>query len=346
MLKRGIATGLLVIAAAIVVGAQARPAIAEKDVTVLGFKLHYLEAGRGAPVVLLHGLGGDGSRWRPNIEPLAKDFHVFALDQIGFGESDKPLANYHTGMLVDFLVGFLKAAGIPKASLVGNSMGAGVALYTAVHYPEMVDRIVLADGGGFRAPGNPPRTPPTPEALRRRELQNSVTRDETREFFRILFHDKSLVTEKMVDEQLAMRLRAAFTITKMQEAGGRGSLSEQDVRGVKAPTLVIWGKYDELADPAGADRLEQTIPGARKVIIDNCGHMPQLERADEFNRIVREFLIAEKATTPLVFNGEPVSTIQCAGGRAGGCSYGTKVVGGAVFADGAASLVAGAMTWR
>ena len=295
MLKRYLAPALAIAAGAILITAQPRAAAAGKDVTVLGFKLHYLEAGRGAPVVLLHGLGGDGSRWGPNIEPLAKDFHVFALDQIGFGESDKPLANYHTGMLAEFLVGFLKAVAIPKASLVGNSMGAGVALYTAVHYPEMVDRIVLADGGGYRS-STGAAAAPTPEALRRRQLQNSVTRDETREFFRILFHDKSLVTEKMVDEQLTLRLRAAFTITKMQEAGERGSLSEQEVRGVKAPTLVVWGKYDELANPAGADRLEKAIPGARKVIIDNCGHMPQLERAGEFNRLVREFLLGAGGT--------------------------------------------------
>jgi pimeloyl-ACP methyl ester carboxylesterase len=295
MLKRFLAIAVVMVGGAILATAQPRAAAVGRDVTVLGFKLHYLEAGRGAPVVLLHGLGGDGSRWGPNIEPLAKDFHVFALDQIGFGESDKPLANYHTGMLAEFLVGFLKAAGISKASLVGNSMGAGVALYTAVHYPAMVDRIVLADGGGYRSAAGA-AAPPTPEALRRRQLQNSVTRDETREFFRILFHDKSLVTDKMVDEQLTLRLRAAFTITKMQEAGERGSLSEQEVRAVKAPTLVVWGKYDELANPAGAERLEKAIPGARKVIIDNCGHMPQLERADEFNRLVREFLLAARAT--------------------------------------------------
>ena len=290
MKKQLAIVALAVSAAAALVAAQAPSGAVAKDATVLGFKLHYLEAGRGAPVVLLHGLGGDGSRWGPNIEPLAKDFHVFALDQIGFGQSDKPLANYHTGMLADFLVGFLKAVGAPKASLVGNSMGAGVALYMAAKFPEVVDKIVLADGGGFRSPSAGPAAAPTPEALHRRQIQNSVTREETREFFRILFHDKSLVTDRMVDEQLALRLRSAFTITKMQEAGERGSLSEQDVRAVKAPTLVIWGKYDELANPAGADRLERTIPGARKAIIDNCGHMPQLERADEFNRLVREFL--------------------------------------------------------
>jgi 2-hydroxy-6-oxonona-2,4-dienedioate hydrolase len=278
--------------------AQPRTAATPKDVTVLGFRLHYLEAGRGAPVVLLHGLGGDGSRWAPNIDPLAKDFHVFALDQIGFGESDKPLANYHTGMLAEFLVGFLKAVGVQKASLVGNSMGAGVALYTAAKFPQVVDRIVLADGGGYRSASGRAAAAATPEALHRRQLQNSVTRDETREFFRILFHDKSLVTDTMVDDQLTMRLRSAFTITKIQEAGekGLGSLTEADVRAVKAPTLIVWGKYDELADPAGADRLEQAIAGSKKAIIDNCGHLPQLEKAEEFNRLVRQFLSASGST--------------------------------------------------
>jgi pimeloyl-ACP methyl ester carboxylesterase len=298
MQKKSLTLAACVSAIVLAATAQPRSAAAAKDVSVLGFKLHYLEAGRGAPVVLLHGLGGDGSRWAPNIEPLAKDFHVFALDQIGFGESDKPLANYHTGMLAEFLVGFLKAVGVPKASLVGNSMGAGVALYTAVKFPQAVDRIVLADGGGFRSPGAAPPAAPTSEALHRRRIQNSVTREETREFFRILFHDKSLVTDRMVDDQLAMRLRSAFTITKIQEAGekGLGSLTEAEVRGVKAPTLVVWGKYDELANPAGADRLEKTIPGAKKVIIDDCGHMPQIEKAAEFNRIVREFLTDARST--------------------------------------------------
>jgi len=278
--------------------AQPRTNAAARDVTVLGFTLHYLEAGRGAPVVLLHGLGGDGSRWAPNIDPLAKDFHVFALDQIGFGQSDKPLANYHTGMLSEFLVGFLKAVGVQKASLVGNSMGAGVALYTAAKHAQVVDRIVLADGGGFRSPAAGAPAPPTPEALHRRQIQNSVTREETREFFRILLHDKSLVTDRLVDDQLQMRLRSAFTISRIQEAGekGIGSLTESDVRAVKAPALIVWGKYDELANPAGADRLEKTIPGSKKVIIDNCGHMPQIEKADEFNRLVREFLNETRST--------------------------------------------------
>jgi pimeloyl-ACP methyl ester carboxylesterase len=298
MLQRCLALAIVSLTTMLTLSAQPRSTAAGKDVTVLGFKLHYLEAGHGAPVVLLHGLGGDGSRWGPNIEPLARDFRVFALDQIGFGESDKPLANYHTGMLAEFLVGFLKAVGVQKASLVGNSMGAGVALYTAAKFPQAVERIVLADGGGYRSESGRAAAAPTADALRRRQIQNSVTREETREFFRILFHDKSLVTDKMVDDQLAMRLRSAFTISKIQESGekGLGSLTEAEVRAVKAPTLIVWGKYDELANPAGADRLEQAIAGSRKVIIDNCGHMPQLEKTDEFNSLVRQFLSTRSPT--------------------------------------------------
>lgn len=286
---------MLLVAAAANLAAQGSAAITTKEVTVLSFKLHYLEAGSGPTVVLLHGLGGDGSRWSPNIEPLARDFHVIALDQIGFGLSDKPLANYHTGMLAEFLVGFLKAVGIPKASLVGNSMGAGVALYAAAKFPDVVDKIVLADGGTFRS-GDTVPSPLTPKqqatAAHLKQIQNGVTREETREMFRLMFHNKSLVTEKMVDDQLIMRLRSAFTITKIQESGplGGGQLTEADVHGVKAPTLIVWGRYDELVNPATADRLERAIPGSRKVLIDDCGHLPQLEKAAEFNQIVRDFL--------------------------------------------------------
>lgn len=266
-----------------------------KDATVLGFKIHYLEAGQGAPLVLLHGLGGDGSRWAPNIGPLARDFRVLAVDQIGFGQSDKPLANYHGGMLAEFVAGFMKAIGVPRASLVGNSMGAGTATYMAVHFPQMVEKLVLVDGAGYR---RRPTDPPAGRDRRLRQIQNSVTREETREFFRVLFYHKTMVTDAMVDEQLAMRLRSAFAITKIQEAGklGLGGVTEEEMRSIKAPTLIVWGRYDELASPTGADRLNKDIVGSHKVLIDLAGHMPQLERADEFNRLVREFIKEGKVT--------------------------------------------------
>jgi 2-hydroxy-6-oxonona-2,4-dienedioate hydrolase len=282
--------------AVVLVQAAFAQTVVENDVVVLGFKLHYRVAGTGPAVVLLHGLGGDSSRWSPHPSPLAKNFHVIALDQIGFGQSDKPIANYHTGMLAEFLARFLPAIGVSTASLVGNSMGAAVALYTAVHSPQVVDRVVLADGGAFRTPD----AAPAPRSPRLRDIQNGVTSDETREFLKIMFHNKSLVTDRIVEDNLILRLRSAYAIGKMQESGanGRGSLTEEEVRGVKAPTLIVWGKYDELADPAGADRLARAIRGSRKVLIDDCGHLPQLEKPAEFNRIVTEFLRSMPGKSP------------------------------------------------
>src|SRR3989442_6736085 len=102
MIRKLFLTSIVAITAVFVAFAQPRPSAVGKDVTVLGFKLHYLEAGRGAPVVLLHGLGGDGSRWGPNIEPHSRAFHVFRLDHNGFGQDGQPLANYHNRLAQEY----------------------------------------------------------------------------------------------------------------------------------------------------------------------------------------------------------------------------------------------------
>jgi pimeloyl-ACP methyl ester carboxylesterase len=261
-----------------------------KNVSVLGFNIYYHDEGSGPPVILLHGLGGDGSRWGPNIRALAADFRVIVPDQIGFGQSDKPLANYHNGMLAEFLARFMKAIELPKASIVGSSMGAWVAIYFAVYHSHLLDRLVLVDGGsyGSRASSMAAKDP------RRRQIQNGVTTQETREFFEVMFHDKRLLTDKVIEDALVMRLRSAYTIGKMQEASenGIGSVSEEEARSIKAPTLIIWGKYDRVVDPVTADKLNAAISGSQKVIIDNAGHLPQIEQYSEFNRIVRDFLKA------------------------------------------------------
>jgi pimeloyl-ACP methyl ester carboxylesterase len=138
---------LLVMASTLLFGAnrtaQERLAPTAKDASVFGYRIHYLEAGRGDPVILLHGTGGEGARWMPTIEGLASNFRIISLDQIGFGQSDKPLTTYHSGVFAGFLARFMKAIGVPRATIIGQSMGAGVALYLAVHNPEMVERPVL-----------------------------------------------------------------------------------------------------------------------------------------------------------------------------------------------------------
>jgi pimeloyl-ACP methyl ester carboxylesterase len=100
-------------------------------------------------VILLHGLGADATNWAMNTAVLATSFHVLVPDQIGFGESDKPLINYRVGTLVDFLDGFYKKVGVSKATVVGNSLGGWTALAFTLAHPEKVERMVLVDSAGY-----------------------------------------------------------------------------------------------------------------------------------------------------------------------------------------------------
>jgi 2-hydroxy-6-oxonona-2,4-dienedioate hydrolase len=270
-------------------GAEDRVEPAAKDATVFGYKLHYLEAGRGDPIILLHGTGGEGARWMPTIQGLAGNFHVIALDQVGFGQSDKPLTIYHSGVFAGFLAQFMKTIGVPKAVVMGQSMGAGVALYLAVHHPEMVERLVLVDGGGYRSAADAPAAAPN---WHNRQIANAGTLEESREYMEKLYYDHSLVTDKLVEQNLILRLRSAYTIESMQTASerGLGGVTEDEVRGIKAPTLLVWGVNDPLSSVANADKLNGAIKSSRKVLFEKAGHYPFLEHADKFNQVVLEFL--------------------------------------------------------
>ena len=212
-----------------------------------------------------------------------------ALDQIGFGQSDKPLTIYHTGVFAGFLAQFMKEIGIPKATVMGQSMGAGVALYLAVHHPEMVERLILVDGGGYRAPSDPPSAPPN---WHNRQIANAGTLEESREYMEKLYYDHSFVTDELVEHNLMLRLASAFTAESMQTASerGLGGVSEAEVRAIKNPTLLIWGMNDPLSSVANAEKLNNAIKNSRKVLFDKAGHYPFIEHADQFNQIVLEFL--------------------------------------------------------
>ncbi len=286
---------LLAMAAALVSGIRAdsgeRLDPAAHDVTVLGHKIHYLEAGRGEPVILLHGMGGEGARWMPTVKAVATNWRAIAPDQIGFGQSDKPLTSYHSGVFAGFIAGFLKAIAVPRATFIGQSMGAAVALQLAVHHPEMVERLVLTNGGGYRSPSDPPAAAPN---WHDRQIANAGTLEESREYLEKLYYDHSLVTDKLVEHNLILRLRSAYTIDSMQTANARGlgALSEEQVRSIQAPTLLVWGMNDPLSPLANADKLHAAIKNSRKVLIDKAGHFPFLEHPEKFNQTVLEFLQA------------------------------------------------------
>jgi 2-hydroxy-6-oxonona-2,4-dienedioate hydrolase len=262
---------------------------AEKEATVFGQKIRYVEAGSGPVVVLLHGLGGNATNWAFNIPALAQKYRVVVPDQIGFGRSDKPLVNYRVGTYTDFLDKFLDELKIEKASLVGNSMGGWIAALYTLQHPSRVERLVLVDSAGFR--------PPKEFDLATLSGLNPSTREGMKRLAGMVFFNPLLKTDAAVDLMLAQRLSAGdgYTIQSLVESIYRGEdMLDGRLSAIKQPTLLIWGREDGLTPLAreGA-QFQKELTGARLVVFDNCGHVPQVEKAAEFNAAVLAFLSAE-----------------------------------------------------
>jgi pimeloyl-ACP methyl ester carboxylesterase len=256
-----------------------------KDVKVFGQKIHYLEAGTGPVLILLHGLGGDASNWSYNIIPLSQKFHVIVPDQLGFGASDKPFTNYRVATYVAFLDKFLSELKIERASLVGNSLGGWIAASYALAHPEKVERLVLVDAAGF--------APPKDFDLNSLSGLNPSTREGTRALIGLVFYNKQFSSDLFVDAFLEKRLAAGdgYTIQSLVESIKRGEdFLDNRLARLKQPTLVIWGKEDGLIKLSDGERFQREIPGARLVVYEGCGHVPQLEKAAEFNAEVLKFV--------------------------------------------------------
>jgi 2-hydroxy-6-oxonona-2,4-dienedioate hydrolase len=267
---------------------QTAPAQREGTATIYGAKIHYVEAGSGPVVVLLHGLGGNIANWAFNIAPLAQKYHVVVLDQIGFGQSDKPLINYRIATYVDFLDAFLKELKIERASFVGNSMGGWVAAAYALAHPEKVERLVLVDAAGFSfAPGFD-----TSQLIK----LNPSTREGMKELVSRVFYNKLIfMSDAFIDTSMAARINAGdgHTIRSITESIIRHEdFLDNRLSVIKQPTLIIWGREDGLLPLADGQRFQKEIPGAQLLIFEQCGHVPQVEKAAEFNAAVLKFLAA------------------------------------------------------
>jgi len=265
-------------------------AIADKYATVFGAKIHYLEAGSGPVVILLHGLGGSTANWAPTIAPLAQKYRVIVPDQIGFGKSDKPMLNYRVSTLVDFLDGFYKQVGVQKASLVGNSLGGFTAAAFAIAHPEKVDKLVLVDAAGFAVTGD--LDPKVLNGL------NASTRQQVRDLLSLVFYNKEQFSSDMaIDAFFASRVTAGdqYTIQRFIDSFAHGEdMLDGKLGAIKHPTLIIWGREDGLTQLAMGQRFNKEIAGSQLFIIEKCGHVPQLEKAVEFNAGLLKFLSGGK----------------------------------------------------
>jgi pimeloyl-ACP methyl ester carboxylesterase len=261
---------------------------------IAGRRLRYVRAGAGPALVLVHGFGSSLYTWKDVIPALAARHQVIALDLPGFGESERP-ADLAVEDLPRAVIGLLDRLGVAEAVLVGNSMGGGTAVLVAANAPGRVSALVLVDAAVYNMatadrPGSV-RVATSPLAGMLDFLPGKRLLVERS--LRQVFHDDALVTRERVAEYLAAAQRPG-SVAALRSLGR--SLDERPARiaealaGLAAPTLVVWGAEDAWIPLTHADRLTAAIAGARKVVIPECGHMPQEEKPAELARLLLEFL--------------------------------------------------------
>jgi len=266
-------------------GRTVPPRIENRTLSVFGQKIHYLEAGAGRPVILLHGFGGSAESWRTTMSALAADFRLFAPDQVGFGASDKPAMEYSLETLVDFLERFLTVLGLKQADLVGHSMGGRVACLFALAHPERVSRLALLSGTGHRPHFDD-------------EVQSALNFSNLTEARRLLellyFDDATYVNDRALEELFSRRLRSGtgYTLSRIQESYRRGEGSVDDLSGIGAPTLIVWGMEDEISSVSGAEKAHRQIERSQVLMLERCGHLPMVEAREKLLTALRDFLQA------------------------------------------------------
>ena len=278
--------------------------IHENIVVVQGIKTHYYQAGsKGSIVVLLHGGGTDSAHlsWGKLIAPLAASGHrVFAPDMPGYGGSERPDIPSTTAFYLDFLKAFLDELKLDKVTLMGLSMGGGIALGFTLENPKRVEKLVLVDSYGIqrkvamhflswlmvKIPGI---------------MQVSMnwmksSRSAIRWSMGSIMHDKANLTEELLDELVEESAKPncgrAFLSYQREEvlANGLKTVYIDRLHEIKVSTLLVHGEFDTAVPLACAEEAHQRIVDSKLEIIPGAGHWPQREKPEEFNKVVIRFL--------------------------------------------------------
>jgi pimeloyl-ACP methyl ester carboxylesterase len=266
---------------------------------VNGVRTRYWTAGESGPaIVLIHGLGGFIENWVNNIGPLSQHHRVYALDLLGFGQTDKTPLVRDIRELAHFIRDFMMTMHIDRASLAGNSMGGGLALQFALDYPDMVQKLVLIDNAGMgkEVCGN--------FKLCAIPLLNkfvlSLGKSDPSRLLNLMVYDPSVITPEFKEQaaryssspeaEKALLCTISAGINILGQKGKLTRQLRQKLNNIKCPTLVIWGKSDRVIPVAHAQVAVKNIPGARLELFDKCGHMAMYEYPDKFNKLVLDFL--------------------------------------------------------
>lgn len=274
-------------------------------IDVLGLRTRLLEAGgatAGDAVLLIHGVGGWAENWRAVMEPIADSGRrALAVDLPGFGESEPPGRVPHFGprdaFYPRFVVALLDALGLRSAHVVGNSMGGAVAYTAAVTAPERTRSLALVASGGLGSD--------IAFFLRLATLPGAIalTRvfgrpSHAREVLRTCFYDPSRIPATLYDEavryglasypEFVRALRSGVTIRGVRETLRRHWIAQASR--YTGPVLVLWGRQDQVLPVHNVDDARGVFPRAEVRLVDRCGHLPMVERPDEFLAALLPFL--------------------------------------------------------
>jgi pimeloyl-ACP methyl ester carboxylesterase len=273
---------------------------ADQFTTVDGQRTRYWQVGAsGSAIVLLHGIACSVAEWEKNVEALSAHHRVFAFDMLGHGLTDKPATGpFDMEGLARFALAFMTAVGVDRAHLVGNSMGARLALEAAVIAPERVRSLVLS------APAGVDRTTLVNFRLASVPFLGEILTRPSRfglgMLWRIAYSDPGHVTPELIDEKLALAQMPGagpfFMKTLRGFVGFGGFLLpglkafQRRLRNLRTPALAIWGKQDRFLPVAHLAVLRDLVPELETEVLDPCGHVPMLERPADFNRLALGFI--------------------------------------------------------
>jgi len=260
-----------------------------------GIRTRYLHAGeRGKPpLILIHGTGGHAEAYTRNLLAHGEHFDTYAIDLVGHGWSDKPLAPYEISVYVQHLRAVLDTLGFERAHVSGESLGGWVGARFALEFPDRVDRLVLNTTGGA--------TLDLAVMERIKTLSTAAVENPSWETIKArlewLMADPAVVTDDLIACRQAIyaqpAMRAAMPhILCLQEPDirRRNNLSDVEWAAIKAPTLVLWTDKDPTAAVSVGQRIAELIPNARLEVMERCGHWPQFEDAPRFNDLHIGFL--------------------------------------------------------
>ena len=275
-------------------------------VNVNGIRTHYVEAGAGDPVVLVHGAGPGASGWsgwRDNIPALARHFRVYAIDTLGFGYTDKPQnIVYSDQASVNHLAGFLDVLCIDKVFLCGNSRGAYIAAKYMLDYPHRVRRLLMVSSGSIANAMGIERSSSQMGGMTALENYDG-TPEGMRRWMEVIVSDHSRITPELIAQRVAQAALPGHDYARKSQNQYRRSLKDNpnerqlfEMRHrlplITIPMHMVWGAKDKFAPPEFSTKLRDLLPNVTFEMFENSGHQAQNDEWQRFNDTAIRFFSA------------------------------------------------------